>query len=134
MDNRGFKDGRGEMIAQEDLEQYELCQEEARVARRNLEAVRDRLMDQLRRGIPLEQGRLGVEIRTSTVRSFSFGKLVAVLGRTRVERLQDQIEPTITRRLYVAPTPAQLNPMWLPPTRKTMPRESPPHRPPPRPC
>lgn len=90
-------------VTQEMLAAYAELREVTRELRKVAGELREEIMNSLEQGGEVEPGPLTAEIRTAEQQRFSLAKLSRLLGEQRAQELQSQIEPTVSRALWVLP-------------------------------
>jgi hypothetical protein len=63
--------------------------------------LREVLIEKLRRGDPVEPGRLSARLHERESRQLSAKALKDILSQEEIERLQDQVEPTLYRYVLI---------------------------------
>ena len=79
-----------DLITQAELHRYL----DLRAAIREATLDCDRIREKVHCGCRVESGDLAVETKVVQLRSFSFAKLVPIIGREEAEQLRNQIAPT----------------------------------------
>ena len=90
-----------EPVTQAELEQYRELTETLKDLKECREGVRRELLARLSAGARVEPGLLSAEAVSVSIRTLSREKLTTLVGSEVVAGYLEQIEPTVTRRLYV---------------------------------
>jgi hypothetical protein len=87
---------RFELISQSKIQELRELKEQVRKIRAQHDTVKAEIIDKLRRGVPVQQGSWNVRLITRNNRLLSAKSLLPLLGKVEVERLKNQVQPTIS--------------------------------------
>ena len=80
------------------MQELNLCKREIDALQKQ---AREALIERLRRGDPIEPGRLSVRLKGYESRQLSAKALKGVLSREEIEHLQDLVEPKVYLRVVI---------------------------------
>jgi hypothetical protein len=89
-------------ITQTELENFQRLNQEKREKMDQYEESRLAIIAKLKRGIPIDPGRLTARVDQSTRRIPSWSHIEDVLGRTKTQELRGQVEPTLVKTLVIS--------------------------------
>ncbi len=89
------------MILQHQLHELQVLNRQIAQLSERQNELRERLLVQLDRGEPIEDGRLIAYKQVSHQRRFSFGSVSGVLGEGAASQLRDQLAPVACVRLVI---------------------------------
>lgn len=96
-----FVPGRPPCITQGELAEFQKLQQLERELRERVTQLRATIIKKLEGGARVEPGSLTAFLDVQKNRQFSYGKLIPLLGQQVVDELKRQIEPTISKRVFV---------------------------------
>ncbi|MGO9598758.1 MAG: hypothetical protein ACLP7Q_12285 [Isosphaeraceae bacterium] len=99
----GFEQ-RCELISQSEIQELRELKEQMRKVRACHDRAKAEIIDKLRRGVPVQQGSWNVRLITRNNRFLSAKSLLPLFGKAEVERLKNQVQPTISYSVEISET------------------------------
>ncbi len=97
-------DHRFELIPQSKIQELRELKEQVRKIRARHDRLKAEIIEKLRRGIPVQQGSWNVRLITRNNRFLSVKSLLPLFGKAEVERLKNQVQPTISYSVEISET------------------------------
>jgi hypothetical protein len=84
-----------EPISQSKIQELRELQQQKQIINARYDEVKAEVIGKLQRGVPIQQGALSVRVVPRPFRYLSAKSLTPLLGKAEVERLKEQVEPSV---------------------------------------
>jgi len=91
-------------ISQSTIQELRQLKKQLQNIRAHHDKVQAEVVGKLRRGVPIQQGVLTARLVTRHCRYLSAKALCPLLGAAEVERLRDQVEPSVSHSVEISET------------------------------